>query len=101
MVSSIIKKNLKQALVTLIYDTVLQNPPGIYFSKQGAVCQEVLPLFQTGSFRAILPPPKAQNSFIRFLMSTLKCYQVRLETRFYLKQYLTQAFANLQLRRTQ
>lgn len=57
------KKDLKQALVTVIYDTVLQNPPGIYFSKQGAVCWEVLPLFQTGSFRAILPLPKAQNSF--------------------------------------
>ena len=74
---------------------MLQNPPGMYFSKQGAVCQEALPLFQTGSFRAILNLPKAQNSFKVDTKNLMKCYQVRLETKFNLKQYLTQAFVNL------
>lgn len=74
---------------------ILQNPPGIYFSKQGAMCQEALTLFQTGSFRVILSLPKAQNSFKVDTKNLMKCQQVCLEIKYNLKQYLTQAFVNL------
>lgn len=66
----------------------------LFLKEELAVCQEA-PFFHTDSFRETLPLPKAQNPSQVGTKNLKKCYQVCLETKSNLKQYLTQAVVNL------